>query len=701
MKRQLLFFAKVSILVCSLCSPLIAFALTPFAIPNISYRQSLLSHIEYYEDKTNALGLSDIMHDPSIDFLSVTNGTIQKGYTDTTYWLRFQITNKNNTASENFLEFTYPRLSQIDLYSPDKNNRYHVLHSGNNIPYDDKPIQLSYHVFPLDVDKNKTATYYVKIKSSSTIYIPVYISNATGLAEHLTIVQALLGVFYGITIGSFFYNLFIYLTTRNQSYFYFLLLTIGFIGCGASFNGYSAMLFSKSDWWKSIDIYFFMVFSFYFGASMTQTHFLMGDEYRRTNIVINLYKVPCAIFIIILPLMKISQAAQISAILCNIGSLMMFITGISQLEARRREAAIYSLSWLVLLITLVISTFSAINILNYYECAIWMIQSGMCCTVLLLSVGFADKINALNAKLYQEVYEKNAAQQKLINLNSNLETTVKQRTNSLKNTNDELKLTLENLKQTQSELIHAEKMSALGGLVAGVAHEINTPIGITITAATLIEDQTTVVIDEYEKNTLKKGKLEEYLLSIQSGTNLILTNTQRAGKLITSFKQIAVDQVSEQNRLIHLKGYIQETLVTLSVESDLADIEIIVEGPVDLQTNCPVGSLSQIISQLISNSRLHGFEKGRKGYILLSVSLENEMIKLIYEDNGVGIDKDAIKKIFEPFFTTKRSDGYVGLGLHILQNLVTQKLGGNIIVESELDHFTRFIIRFPHQPGKG
>ncbi|MDM8526567.1 AAA family ATPase [Anaerolineales bacterium HSG24] len=270
-------------------------------------------------------------------------------------------------------------------------------------------------------------------------------------------------------------------------------------------------------------------------------------------------------------------------------------------------------------------------------------------------------------------------------LYNNLETLVEQRT-------QELQATLDNLRSTQSQLIEAEKMAALGGLVAGVAHEINTPVGIGVTTASALVDNSEKVSQAYQAGKLGKMALQSYLQGAVKSSELILRNLQRASELVSSFKQVAVDQSNLERRSFKVVGYLNEILFSLRPQLKQTAHEIVVEGNELIELDTYPGALAQIITNLMMNSVKHGYDEGESGRLQISVGQETNKVIIHYSDDGKGIPSENLPRIFEPFFTTARNRGGTGLGMHIVYNLVTQKLGGMIECESVVEQGTTFVI---------
>ncbi|MBW4622946.1 MAG: sensor histidine kinase [Cyanosarcina radialis HA8281-LM2] len=247
----------------------------------------------------------------------------------------------------------------------------------------------------------------------------------------------------------------------------------------------------------------------------------------------------------------------------------------------------------------------------------------------------------------------------------------------------------------QDKLVEAEKMAALGGLVAGVAHEINTPVGTCITVASTLMIETESLLAAVAANRLKRSLLDGYLEVAKESTDLLLRNLERAGELIQSFKQVAVDQSSLEKRTFALKPYLEELVVSLSPQLKKGSHQVTIAGDETIEMHSYPGAIAQVVTNLITNSLLHAYKNGEKGHLELRATKRDDRILLIYRDDGGGIERDNLKRVFDPFFTTARDRGGTGLGLHITYNLVTQKLQGKISLTSEVGKGTEFTIELP------
>lgn len=306
-----------------------------------------------------------------------------------------------------------------------------------------------------------------------------------------------------------------------------------------------------------------------------------------------------------------------------------------------------------------------------------------------------ELVKERTAELEAEILERKRIEEEVRTLNAELEHRVEERTVELRIANQELLQSLETLRKAQEQLIQSEKMAALGGLVAGIAHEINTPVGVSITAASHLEQQTKELVTHYHNNTMRRSELEHYLNVAEQVSRMLLINLQLAADQIQIFKQVAVDQTSSERRFFNLKNYLNDVLLSLHPKLRNTQYTITINCPDTLNLDSYPGAFSQIVRNLVLNSLIHGFEHQEQGEITLDVTLQAESLQLRYTDNGKGIGKEEIPRIFEPFYTTKRGHGGSGLGLHIVYNLVTQQLQGTIMCESQPGAGATFLIQMP------
>jgi signal transduction histidine kinase len=284
-------------------------------------------------------------------------------------------------------------------------------------------------------------------------------------------------------------------------------------------------------------------------------------------------------------------------------------------------------------------------------------------------------------------------------LNAHLEARVEERTEALERSNQTLTETLQRLEQTQDELVESEKLASLGALVAGVAHELNTPIGNALMAASTLSDEAKGFAGT-AKSGMTRSAFDAHLANTQTGTAMIMTNIARAAELISGFKQLAVDQTSAQRRVFNLGNELADIRVAMGPTLRAQPVLLIIgQGVGTIMMDSYPGALSSSIINLINNSILHGFEGRRGGVITIDSRLvDPEHVEIVFADDGNGMTDAVRKHLFEPFFTTKLGRGGSGLGMHIVYNNVTKLLGGRIELESSPGNGTRYRLLLPVRP---
>ena len=304
-------------------------------------------------------------------------------------------------------------------------------------------------------------------------------------------------------------------------------------------------------------------------------------------------------------------------------------------------------------------------------------------------------INNMLDRIEQQFNKVQQAEQEIRQLNQGLEQKINERTLALKSSNQDLLNTLETLHQYQNQIVETEKMASLGQMVAGVAHEVNTPIGLGVTASTLMQDKLTDIQHAFDEKKLTSNQLQKFLSESKENLGIIYRNLERAASLIRSFKQVAVDQSNENRRQFNMLQLMNEVL--LSLRPNLKKTQHLVELQCDptLEIDSKPGPVNQILINLIMNSLIHAFEHIEKGQISIKVKVVQSRCFIHYSDNGAGVPEHIKKRIFDPFVTTKRGEGGSGLGMHLVYNLVTQALNGKISLESSLGHGVDIQIDFP------
>lgn len=287
-----------------------------------------------------------------------------------------------------------------------------------------------------------------------------------------------------------------------------------------------------------------------------------------------------------------------------------------------------------------------------------------------------DAYNQIERRLVSDIERRSAVEQALLR------------------TNRELSAALETLKQAQDTLVQSEKFASLGELVAGVAHEINTPVGVALTGASCLLEETRRLQVWLDEGVIRKSDLTRFVARVDEGAQLVMSNVERAAHLIQSFKQVSADASSDARRRFDLGEYLDEVLTSLGPKYRHRRVRVSCICPPGVEMNSCPGLLAQVVTNLVLNALMHGFEEDEAGEIALEVRDEGDWVELVCRNDGRPIPAEHLPRLFDPFFTTRRGRGGTGLGLNIVANIVSHRLGGTIRVASE-PGATAFVVRLP------
>jgi signal transduction histidine kinase len=255
---------------------------------------------------------------------------------------------------------------------------------------------------------------------------------------------------------------------------------------------------------------------------------------------------------------------------------------------------------------------------------------------------------------------------------------------------------LAELRDTQKNLIQAEKLAALGGLVAGIAHEVNNPVGISLTVASSFARRCEAFAAELRTPPLRRSSLDDFVATSRAAADQLVANLQRAGELIQSFKQVAVDRSHTERREFDLAEATDQIIASLRPVLRKLPLSLVVDIPPGISMNSYPGSYGQVLTNLFLNTVVHAYPDGRAGTLSVSArAVGSDDVEITVADDGVGMAEEVRRRAFDPFFTTRRDHGGTGLGLHIIFNIVTQSLGGRLVLDSAPGRGTTFRIRIP------
>ena len=300
----------------------------------------------------------------------------------------------------------------------------------------------------------------------------------------------------------------------------------------------------------------------------------------------------------------------------------------------------------------------------------------------------SDKLTGFRAGGVDYITKPFQIEEVLVRLNTHL---------ALRHTTQQLQRTVAELNMAQTELVRSETLAALGAMVAGIAHELNTPIGNSMLIASTLTDLSHDMTRQLRDNKgLTRSNLEKYLTDANDAGDILQRNLKRAGSLINSFKQVAIDRASSQRRKFALADLVQETVLILTPVLRNTPYRVLCEVPPEIELDSFPGPLGQVITNLINNAVLHGFEGRAHGTVRIAArALDDGMLELGVQDDGAGIPEAHLQHIFEPFFTTKMGAGGSGLGLYVCYNIATKILNGQIRADSASGQGTRMVVTLP------
>ncbi len=671
-------------------------------------------YIKYYIDSNANETINTILLKQ--DSFKTSPSTVPNfGLIEKPIWIQLNITNKSNSPDLT-LEFSQSLIDEISFYSPIERT-YTKNNSGENYPFHQRMVNYHKYLYNINIKTDSTSTYFIRIKSSKEIILPIFLGKPSQITTSNLYKNLWFGIFFGVIVVMFFYNLFIYFTVEDPIYLYYVayILILGLTQ--ATVEGYTfQFLWPENNYLSTKAFFFFTAFINISGIEFVR-QFLNVKQILPTynKICLGLY----CIYTFIIAL-TIIGALHIAYILlqdfAGLVSILILIISIKVLNKGYRPAKFFIIAWIPLIIGIIIYVLRDFNFLPYNTLTNYSITFGSALEVILLSFALADKIN-----IYKK--EKEISQAAVLSTlqeteriireqNTTLERNVEERTRELETTNKNLNKTLTDLKESQTQLVEAEKMASLGQLTAGIAHEINNPINfvtsnvgplkrdvnILVDAISNIEsvglsDATTKEkqqqIDDYKEEIeldYLKVEIDQLIKGIHEGA----TRTADIVRGLKIFSRLDEDDLK--------KADINEGLdSTLIIANNLigSKIQVIKNlGNVPL-IECYPGKLNQVFLNIISNAVFAIQEKFNNQYGgILNVTTTNDDQHLIIRiaDNGTGMSEATKNKIFEPFFTTKNVGVGTGLGMSIVYNTI-KKHNAEICLNSTEGVGTEFMIK--------
>lgn len=673
------------------------------------------TYTEILTDDNGTLSISDVLQ--SKKFIPSEKTVPNLGISDKVFWLKIDVTNQ--LEQELVFHLKYPLLDYLTFYKVKDGIITDSLQTGETRPVVDREFHHQDFIYNLGLARGESATYYLKIKSTEQIIVPLYVGSIQNTYDNVNNADVLSALYMGIILVMFLYNIFVYFTVRDKSYLYYVIyiLFVGLTQLGL--QGYTYSFFwPQLPWLANQSVILFPAIT---GIAAIEffKNFLQINKKKRLTYVLNILN----LFYVVNICLSLFGKHMLSQMLVQpnamLASVIILGAAINMLRKGSRSAGFFILAWSVFLVGILVFILKDIGIVPYNDFTNYILHIGSAVEVVVLSFALGDRINILRK-------EKDASQkQALLALEENakiiseqnviLETKVNERTIELKQSNIELNNTLKELKEAEAQLVESEKMASLGQLTAGIAHEINNPINFVTSNVKPLKRDVDMIIDmlakiedistdehkdaQQKKKEIKDLKEEmdydylkteiDYLLNgITDGSN----RTAEIVKGLRIFSRLDEDDL----KMADINEGIDSTLVIVRNTLGI-NIDIVKEYGKIPAIECYPGKLNQVFLNIITNGlqairEKYNDEKG--GVMTISTSYSDGNVNIRIKDNGMGMDENTKKKVFEPFFTTKPVGEGTGLGMSIVYNTIN-KHNGKIGFESVVGEGTEFIITLP------
>lgn len=672
----------------------------PIILFDDGFNQYIGNQVEILKDTSLSLKIENVVN--STNFKLSNQRVPSFGFENAVIWCKFEITN-NSSYNHLILELAAPLIDEAELFYLNEGKTFSSVLIGQIIPFSSRKYKTTTYLYDLYIDKGISKTYFLRIKSSDQVEIPLKINTPLSIFSSKARDSFMFGIYSGIMLIMIFYNFFIYLSIRDKSYLFYVIYILAVLLTQTTFHGYTfKYLWSDSP---NFEMQSILLLSVFVGVSSIQflRVFLNTSKFvpkldKPFFVAYFLY------FVSIIFIFFDEYQTSWKLILGIVSPLSLYMLFVSFKIARKgyRPAKFFTIAWSFFLIGVFIYAMKSYGLLPYNNFTVYLMPIGSAVETVLLSFALADRIN-IYKKERLEVIEEN---ERLVReQNVVLEQKVKERTS-------ELNKAINNLKQAQSQLVESEKMASLGQLTAGIAHEINNPINfVSSNVFPLKQDVEDLksILNKYaeitESDDLKtklneinqlKEELDYQLLLEELDTiiNGIEDGAKRTAEIVSGLRNFSRLDESECQSA-NVNDCINTTLKI--IKPKLGDINVITElgdiPPID----CYPGKLNQFFLNTIDNAiyAINAVKKpNHKGEIKIKTTLNNDHIIVTLKDNGIGMDENTKNKIFDPFFTTKDVGEGTGLGMSIAHGIL-EIHQAKIEIESEINKGTQIKIFLP------
>jgi len=673
------------------------------------------SRVGVFSDATNSLSLNDVLQLNEFNYKN--ENTPNLAISRSTHWVKLKVQNQSN-IKKLVLELEYPIIDEIIFYSKNISGTYDSVLSGEIRKYSARQIDNQNYLFYLNFDHEEVREFYLKVRSGEQVQLPLILGTQKEIFEELIVKDLVFGLYLGIILVMAIYNLFIYITVRDRSYLYYVSYII-FVGLTqVVLQGYGfKYLWPNSVWMVMQSTFLVPVLNGWTAILFVKNFLNTKENYKRGDTILNVIFFFYTICLVLSLLEEFYWAQNLVQVTALVGSVLTIHIAYAIGKRGYRPAIYFLIAWSIFLISIVVFVLRNFNILPYNDLTYYALQIGSATEVTLLSFALADKIN-----IYRKEKEASQAEALRISLENEriikeqnilLEVKVEERTRDLNQSNIDLNIALDDLKNAQTKLVDAEKMASLGQLTAGIAHEINNPINFVSSNIRPLRRDIDDIIDLLNKieTTIKEKSLEnefeeakkfkndiDYDYLIQEIDILLKGMSDGAGRTVDIVKGLkSFSRLDESDlKFANVNEGLDSTVIILisTFKGKVAVVKNFGDIP---EIECFAGKLNQVFMNIINNAAqavITSHENDNEGKVVIKTFREDKFIKISISDNGTGIPEEVKQKIFEPFFTTKKAGEGTGLGLSIVYSII-ELHKGNIEVHSELGRGTEFLITLP------
>ena len=656
---------------------------------------SLTTHFAVLEDPEGVITLADVQTPEwgsRFEPVTVPGSALSYGFTRSAYWFRLAIDNPGELPLERLIEISNYALSEIAFFQPQADGSYLESKTGSLWPFATRLYAHRFPVFPVTLSTQSSKVYYFRIQAHDGLVVPAQMWLPEVFDAHARTDYMLQAWYFGMATAMVLFNLLLFVVLREIRYLLYV-ASVGFMALSIfAFNGLAhEFLWPRATRWS--DVAHFIGWSFtgsavlLFLRKMLDTQMVMPRFDRMMKPLVGLYMVMAV------GLSISFEAFAAPSVIANVlGLIFCICVGVVGALKRQRTAYIFLIAFFIMLIGGIVTVLRGLGVLPDNFITANGLQVGSALEMVLLALALADRFNQIRKEKADAQRDALQAQQRMVDSLQTSERLLEQRVTER---TLELSAAIDQLKQTQTELVQSAKLASLGSLVAGISHELNTPIGVVVTVASTLDHSMNSLRESVKSGEMRKSTLTQFLEDTTQAAQLLVRSANRAAKLIASFKEVAVDQTSENRRVFDLGTTISDNIEALRPSFRHQPWLINVDIPTGISCDSYPGPLGQVISNLVQNAVLHAFAERESGTVTITARVSGQNAEITCADDGNGMPPSVLGHIFEPFYTTRLGQGGSGLGLSVSMNIVTGVLGGTLIAQSEEGQGTRFILKFP------